>query len=110
ICRQMVCACVVLTSGLAMSQETDSPEKANSASRSPGNVVVIVADDLGFQLGCYGDRLARTPNIDALAKQGTRFTRASCTTASCSASRSVILTGLFNHATGHFGHAHDFHH
>ena len=70
------------------------------------NVVVIVADDLGWQLGCYGDKQAKTPNIDKLAAEGVRFTRAYCTTASCSASRSVLMTGLFNHATGHYGHAH----
>jgi len=70
------------------------------------NVVVIVADDLGFQLGCYGDKVAKTPNIDRLAAQGVRFTRAYCTTASCSASRSVLMSGLYNHATGHYGHAH----
>lgn len=70
------------------------------------NVVVIVADDLGRQLGCYGDKIAKTPNLDRLAAEGTRFNRAYCTTASCSASRSVILSGLYNHATGHYGHAH----
>lgn len=75
-----------------------------AASRT--NVVVIVADDLGLQLGCYGDPVAKTPNVDRLAAAGTRFSRAWCTTASCSASRSVILTGLYNHATGHYGHAH----
>lgn len=74
------------------------------------NVVVIVADDLGTQLGCYGDTLARTPHLDALASHGTRFTRAYCTSASCSASRSVLMTGLYNHATGHFGHAHGYSH
>ena len=70
------------------------------------NVVIIVADDLGFQLGCYGDKVAKTPNVDRLAAQGVRFTRAYCTTASCSASRSVLMSGLYNHATGHYGHAH----
>ncbi|HWA97327.1 MAG TPA: sulfatase [Pirellulales bacterium] len=70
------------------------------------NVVVIVADDLGFQLGCYGDPLSKTPYIDRLAADGTRFTRAYCTTASCSASRSVILTGQYNHAIAHYGHEH----
>jgi N-sulfoglucosamine sulfohydrolase len=73
-------------------------------------VVLIVADDLGTQLGCYGDHVARTPNLDRLAAEGTRFTRAYCTSASCSASRSVILTGLYNHATAHYGHAHAEHH
>lgn len=74
------------------------------------NVVVMVADDLGLQLGCYGDKLAKTPNIDRLAAEGLRYTRAYCTTASCSASRSVILSGLYNHATGHYGHAHGYNH
>lgn len=79
------------------------PLTAHAAAR---NVVLIVADDLGMQLGCYGDRVARTPALDRLAAAGTRFTRAYCTTASCSASRSVILTGLYSHATGHYGHSH----
>ncbi len=73
---------------------------------SPRNVIVIVADDLGKQLGCYGDKIAKTPNMDRLASQGVRFNRAYCTTASCSASRSVLMSGLHNHATGHYGHAH----
>jgi len=70
------------------------------------NVLVIVADDLGLDLGCYGNEAVRTPHIDRLANRGTRFTNAYCTTSSCSASRSVILTGLHNHANGQFGHAH----
>lgn len=80
---------------------------AGIANAAPArNVVVIVADDLGFQLGCYGDKAAHTPNIDRLAGEAVRFRRAYCTTASCSASRSVLMTGLYNHATGHYGHAH----
>ena len=74
-----------------------------AAAEKQRNVVLIVADDLGTQVGCYGDRVARTPGIDRLAAEGTRFTRAYCTTASCSASRSVLLTGLYNHATGMYG-------
>ena len=74
------------------------------------NVVLFVCDDLGFQLGCYGDKVARTPNIDGLAREGVRFTRAFCTTASCSPSRSVILTGLQNHANGMYGLEHSTHH
>lgn len=73
------------------------------------NVVMIVADDLGRQLGCYGDAVARTPNIDALAAEGTRFEWAFCTTASCSPSRSVILSGLHNHANGQYGLQHATH-
>jgi N-sulfoglucosamine sulfohydrolase len=82
---------------------------ATSSAERP-NVVLFVCDDLGKQLGSYGDKVARTPNIDQLAREGVRFDRAFCTTASCSASRSVILSGLHNHANGQFGHEHSFHH
>jgi N-sulfoglucosamine sulfohydrolase len=81
----------------------------NCLSAAPKNVVLIVADDLGRQLGCYGDRAARTPNIDALATDGTRFEWAFCTTSSCSPSRSVILTGLQNHTNGQYGLQHATH-
>jgi len=73
------------------------------------NVVLMVSDDQGLDMGCYGNSAIKTPHMDRLAEQGTRFRHAFCTTASCSASRSVILTGLYNHANGQFGHAHGFH-
>ena len=73
------------------------------------NVVLVVVDDLGRDLGCYGNKTVKTPNLDALAAAGTRFDYAYCTTSSCSASRSVILTGLHNHANGQYGHQHSFH-
>jgi len=80
------------------------------ASRRP-NVVLIVADDHGRgDLGCYGNRVVKTPHLDALAAEGVRFTNAFCTTASCSASRSVILSGLYNHYNGQYGHEHSYHH
>ncbi|MHC4122025.1 MAG: sulfatase family protein [Planctomycetota bacterium] len=74
------------------------------------DIVLIVSDDHGLELGCYGNNVIKTPNMDKLACEGTVFTHAFCTTASCSASRSVILTGLYNHATGQYGHAHGYHH
>jgi N-sulfoglucosamine sulfohydrolase len=77
---------------------------------APKNVVLVVADDLGLDLGCYGNPVARTPNLDRLAADGTLFTHAFCTTASCSASRSVILSGMYNHANGMYGLQHAEHH
>ncbi len=74
------------------------------------NIVVIISDDHGLELGSYGHPLVKTPNIDQLASHGTRFVNAFATTASCSASRSVILTGLFNHRNAQYGHTHDYHH
>ncbi len=73
------------------------------------NIVLFVTDDQSPIAGCYGSPIIQTPHLDALAKEGTRFTQAFATTASCSASRSVILTGLHNHANGQFGHVHDYH-
>jgi len=90
-----------------------SPETTNKEPDRSGlpNIVLIVADDHGTgDLGCYGNQAVKTPNLDYLAAEGIRFNNAHCTSASCSASRSVILTGMYNHATGHYGHMHHFHH
>ncbi len=75
------------------------------------NVLLYVVDDLGStDAGCYGNPVIKTPGLDRLAAAGTRFTSAYATTPSCSASRSVILTGMHNHATGQYGHAHSYNH
>lgn len=70
------------------------------ARRKP-NIVLILADDLGYaQLGCYGESKIRTPAIDRLAAEGTRFIQAYSGSPVCAPSRSVLLTGR------HTGHAH----
>ena len=73
------------------------------------NVLLLIADDLGMQVGCYGDTVAKTPNIDALAKTGTRFTHAFASVASCSPSRATVLTGMPTHQCGQYGLAHATH-
>ncbi|GEP43580.1 sulfatase family protein [Brevifollis gellanilyticus] len=61
----------------------------------PTNVVFILTDNQGaWTLGCYGNKDIRTPNIDALAKGGIRFTRALSSNAVCSPTRATFLTGL----------------
>ena len=62
------------------------------AERSP-NVLFIAVDDLRPMLGCYGDKVARTPNIDRLASDGTVFRKAYCQQAVCSPSRLSLMTG-----------------
>ena len=74
------------------------------------HIVLFVADDLSCDLGCYDNPVMRTPHIDRFAADSIRFTNAFATTASCSASRSVILSGLHNHATAQYGHEHHYHH
>ena len=69
------------------------------------NIVFFVADDHGAEaLGASGNRVAKTPNLDALAAEGVRFSHAFGTTASCSTSQSVLLTGVHNHRNGQYGH------
>lgn len=81
-----------------------------TAGAAEKNIVFFIADDMGRNLPCYGDPSIKTPNLDKLAADGVIFNQAFCTTASCSASRSVILTGLHNHANAQYGHQHDYHH
>ncbi len=73
------------------------------------NIIFFITDDESPTLGCYGDTAAKTPAIDAVAEDGTLFLNAFATTASCAASRSVVMSGLHNHRNGMYGHQHDFH-
>jgi N-sulfoglucosamine sulfohydrolase len=73
------------------------------------NVLLIIADDQGLDLGAYGNPVLKTPNLDRLAARGTLFTSAFATVSSCSPSRSVIYTGLYSHSNGMYGLAHDVH-
>lgn len=67
------------------------------------NVLLIVSEDNGAELGCYGTPHVRTPNLDRLAQQGCRFNNAYVTHAVCSASRASFLTGLYPFQNGHIG-------
>ncbi len=58
------------------------------------NVLLICIDDLKPTIGCFGDRVAVTPNMDALATKGVRFDAAYCNQAVCSPSRNSLMTGL----------------
>ena len=78
---QPVCAAMLLAAWLPC-----------AARAAPPHVLLIVADDLRAELGCYGAR-AVTPNIDSLSARGARFSRAYCQQAVCNPSRSSFLTG-----------------
>lgn len=84
----LLCAAI---NGTAQAAETSTPP----------NVIYILADDLGMgDLGCYGQKKLKTPNIDRLAKEGMRFTDHYSGNTVCSPSRAVLMTGQ------HPGHVH----
>ena len=67
-----------------------------AASAAPPNVIVIMADDLGYgDLSCYGATAVKTPNIDRLAAGGMRFTSGYCSASTCTPSRYSLLTGSY---------------
>ena len=72
-----------------------APEPTETSQDSPPNILWIVADDLGTDLGCYGDSLVHTPHLDRLAQQGTLFSNLYTVTAVCSPSRSALITGMY---------------
>ncbi|MEM9656871.1 MAG: sulfatase-like hydrolase/transferase, partial [Planctomycetota bacterium] len=68
---------------------------------SPPNIVLILADDLGYgDLACYGSKVHRTPHIDALAAQGVRLTDFHSAGPMCSPTRAATLTGLYQQRFG----------
>ena len=72
---------------------------ANSPAAKP-NIIFILSDDLAQgDLGCYGQKLIQTPNLDRMASEGTRYTQAYCGTTVCAPSRTSLMTGL------HMGHS-----
>ncbi|MCH7688810.1 MAG: arylsulfatase [Planctomycetes bacterium] len=85
---------IVLLAILSLCMKTDTLQAANKP-----NIIYIMADDLGYgDLGCYGQKRIKTPNIDRMAAQGVRFTQFYAGSTVCAPSRCVLMTGL------HLGH------
>lgn len=74
---------------------------AQQAPQRKPNIVVIMADDLGYgDLGCYGSREIRTPHLDGLARRGVRLTDAYANAAVCSPTRAALITGRYPQRAG----------
>jgi len=84
------------------------PLLATLATGVPGhaerpNILLIVSEDNGPELGCYGDPFVKTPVLDKLAAEGVRFHNAYVPQAGCSQSRAAFFTGLYPHQNGQIG-------
>ena len=88
--------------GLGAAALALSPWEAVAEDRA--NVLWIIAEDLSPDLGCYGNTLVRSPNLDRLASEGVRYTNAFTTAAVCSASRSAFMTGMYQTGIGAHNH------
>ncbi len=80
---------------------SNANQTTSSKLKEKPNIVLFLADDQSIDdVGCYGNSVIRTPNIDCLAKEGLRFNLAFTPTAMCSPSRSALYTGLYPHRNG----------
>src|SRR6187431_1793647 len=81
----------------------NAAEPTTEKPRRP-NIILVMADDLGYgDLGCYGAKDIRTPNLDRMAREGVRFTDFHVAQAVCSASRTALLTGCYPNRLGIHG-------
>ncbi len=91
---------IMLLSSFILLGFTKNQGKENKKSRK--GVILILADDMGAHLATMGTPGIKTPTADALAREGVLFTQAFSSCASCSPSRSSILTGMYPHSNGHW--------
>jgi arylsulfatase A-like enzyme len=91
---------IILLTSLAFLIQGSKPKNNKTINKPLPNIILIVADDLGYgDLSCYGAEKIDTPNIDLLANNGIKFSRAYAASSMCSPSRYSILTGRYSWRT-----------
>jgi N-sulfoglucosamine sulfohydrolase len=106
--RRQFLASGVVAAGAMLAGDAFASPLHDARSDKRRNVLLIVADDHGYDLSCVGTAV-RTPALDRLAGEGTLFTDAYASVSSCSSSRATLYTGLYSHTNGMYGLAHDVH-
>ncbi len=99
-----ICGATILAAAVSgatgRANTPDTPALQSATSRARPNIVWISNEDMSPHLGAYGDKLARTPVLDRLAKESIRYTRAFTTAPVCAPSRAAIITGMYQNAIG----------
>ncbi len=99
--KNLICVSFLLTGFLCSAVSVLSPQASDTRGKEIRNVLFIMGDDHSAEvLGCYGNKIIRTPNLDQLALQGTRFDRAFVNAPLCTPSRQSLITGKLPHAAG----------
>src|SRR5262245_10534430 len=99
--RAAVSVIALFAAAMVLMLQVSSPA-AVSADRP--NISLIVADDLGYcDVGCFGARGCRTPNLDRMAAEGTRFTSFYVAQPVCTASRAALMSGCYSNRVSLFG-------
>src|SRR5688572_16585148 len=93
-------AVFALVAGSIISAWRAPQQSAPPPAASPPNIVWISNEDMSPRLGAYGDRIARTPVLDAFARESVRYTRAFTTAPVCAPSRAAIITGMYQTTLG----------
>lgn len=98
----LIVCCLLLTAGEAVVRA--EPQTGSAQEPKRPNILWIIAEDMGQELGVYGTPEVRTPNLDRLANQGMLFTNMFTTSPVCSPSRSALNTGMYQTTIGAHNH------
>lgn len=93
-------AVALLLAAFASPAEIMASENSVAESQERPNILWIMTEDINPRLGCYGDEVAVTPNIDAMAEEGVMYTNAYATAGVCAPSRAAIITGMYQQSFG----------
>ena len=93
-------AVALMLTAFASPAEIMAAESSAKESQERPNILWIMTEDINPRLGCYGDKVAVTPNIDAMAEEGVMYTNAYATAGVCAPSRAAIITGMYQQSFG----------
>jgi len=97
--RLLICVPFLLATALACKPAPRDSRPASVHLDRP-NILLLVAEDMSPRVGAFGDRVAKTPRLDALASQGTRFPNTFTTAGVCAPSRAALITGVHQNSIG----------